>query len=195
MYKLVLLLLFVVNAPLWAAQCLTPIPNSFNTISEQPQSNKLSTTQQKSMLRLFDAIATSWRGDGQGFMCIGEEFASAYKKYKTYDIELDFNHDTRGVLKARQTSKDNESLREKLASLTLYANKGFLRFDQNSQAGDVWLEAVSSTELNVWSSTRQGNLVSLYQRHLKRTSNTLHVTLREYTNRRLTSEYSAVLKR
>lgn len=186
---------FIYASSSLAGDCLSPLPNAVSLLQAKTESNKLSKSQQQSANRLFQELATQWRGSGSGYYCVGEELAQAEKKYKKIDVKLDFNNHQKLVLKAQKRSKDTQQHAERLGSLNIFADKGYLRFDQNNSAGDVWLETLSSTDLSVWSQTRSGTVYHLINRKIKRSSNRLEITITQYSNNRLTSRYSANLTR
>lgn len=95
------------------------------------------------------------------------------------------------VLSAKTKAQERDEFTQRIQSLTLYANQGYLRFDQNNEAGDIWIEALSSTHVSVWSVSRAGTVYHLINRVLKRSPSAFTLTMTTYSNNRLTSHYVA----
>lgn len=178
-----------------AQQCLEPLPSNIQVITQGAYVNQLTNAQERSIERLFKELSTTWFGRGEGFYCVGETAKTASKRIKALAIKMQFEHQPKLVLKARSEMKHSDRFSERLSSLTIFANKGVLRFDQNNQAGDIWIESLSSTHLSVWSMSRSGTVYHLINRQLKRSANQFTINITQYSNGRLTSHYVANLKR
>lgn len=176
-----------------AQQCLQSPPKSANFVSE-PANNKLTRSQEASLNRLFKELSRSWVGKSSGYYCVGEEPKSAHKEYKSHQLEITFSHDESLILRAHTQAQDSDEFSQKLSSLTVYADQGFLRFDQNNAAGDIWIEQLSSTHLSVWSISRAGTVYHLINRVIKRSAGAFTITMTTYSNNRLTSHYEGQLR-
>jgi hypothetical protein len=174
-----------------AEQCLTA-PKDHEFIN-QPANNKLSRSQEHNLSRLFKALSRSWIGQVQGFYCIGEQKTSAYKKYNTYDLKISFKTESSLILKSSIEAQKNDVFTQRLSSLNIFADQGYLRFDQNNPAGDLWIESLSSNHLSVWSISRAGTIYHLINREIKRSSTAFTIKITTYSNNRLTSVYSGRL--
>jgi len=192
--RLVMMLAFsLISCMSYAQQCLEAVPASASFI-EKPANNKLTRSQEASLNRLFKELARSWTGKSSGYYCIGEEIQKARKEYKSHQLEMSFTNDTPLVLRARTQAQDNDEFTQKLSSLTVYADQGYLRFDQNNSAGDVWVEQLSSTHLSVWSISRAGTVYHLINRVIKRSAGAFSISITTYSNNRLTSHYEGRLR-
>lgn len=189
-FILIALLSFISSVSV-AKECLVA-PNEFE-FNGKPANNKLTHSQEQSLARLFKDLSRSWIGQAKGFYCVGEEKASAYKKYNSYKLKIGFNSPSPLILKSHVDAQKSDEFTQRLSSLNIFANQGFLRFDQNNSAGDLWIETLSSTHLSVWSISRAGTVYHLVNRELKRSQGAFTINITTYSNNRLTSVYSGRL--
>lgn len=175
-----------------ANECLQPVPAKASFV-DKAANNKLSRSQETSLNRLFKELARSWIGRSSGYYCVGETETNVHKEYQSHQLEITFKNESPLVLRAQTQAQDNDAFNQKLSSLVVYADKGFLRFDQNSAAGDVWIEQLSSTHLSVWSISRAGTVYHLINREIKRSAGSFSINITTYSNNRLTSYYEGQL--
>lgn len=185
-----MLVILLASFTLSATQCLSAPPSKVG-LSDLPANNKLTRSQEASLNRLFKDLSGSWVGKSDGFYCIGEELTNARKVAKSHRLEMDFSNDDSMVLRAKTNAQEHDEFTQRIQTLTLYANQGYLRFGQNNEAGDIWIEALSSTHVSVWSVSRAGTVYHLINRVLKRSPSAFTLTMTTYSNNRLTSHYVA----
>ena len=175
-----------------AEQCLSTVSKNKEFIN-QPNNNKLTRIQEQSVNRLFQELSRSWIGTVSGFYCVGEEIGNTRKVYKAFDLELEFNNDVPLILRSRTKLDDKDEYTQRLSSLNIFADQGYLRFDQNNQLGDIWIDKLSSTHLNVWYLSRAGTVYHLINREIKRSPGAFTINVKTYSNKRLTSVYTGRL--
>ncbi len=133
--------------PALAADCYSASPLAASGKAFEPTTaRKLTSSEQRQIDTLFRKMAQQWKGETQGYFCMGTENAPR-KKPDDYQVTARVKQDSSGNIRFEADLFSPHKKTRRRENLRLFSSHDFLRVDVNNRAGDVAVVSLDNQHL------------------------------------------------